>query len=68
MKVPRVTIEELKAKLYANEPITILDVRNPVDYGNSNVKLPGALHITLEEIESRTGEFDSQREVVAYCT
>lgn len=36
MKAPRITKEEVKAKLDGREPVTLLDVRNPVDYGNSN--------------------------------
>jgi len=68
MKAERITKEALKAKIEQGEPVTILDVRNPFDFENSDVKLPGALHIPVADLEARAGEFDPDREVVAYCT
>ncbi|MBI5885906.1 MAG: hypothetical protein HZB85_04905 [Deltaproteobacteria bacterium] len=68
MKAQRITREELRARLEKGEALTILDVRNPFDYQNSGVKLPGAVRIPLDELEARAGELDPAREVVAYCT
>lgn len=68
MKAERITINELKAKIDSGEPVTILDVRNPTDYRNSDVRLPGAVRIPVDELEARAGELDPAREVVAYCT
>ncbi len=68
MKVPRITIEELRKKLDDKDPLTVLDVRSAVDYGNSGFKITGALRITLDELPGRASELDPGQEVVAYCT
>lgn len=68
MKVPRMTIEELRKKIEGNEKITVLDVRNATDYGNSGFKIPGALRIPLEELPVRASELDPEQEAAAYCT
>lgn len=65
--VPRITRDDLKAKLDRNEDFTLLDVRAPGDYDRSDVKLPGAIRVTLDELPSRAGEFDRDKEAVAYC-
>jgi rhodanese-related sulfurtransferase len=43
MSVPRITREELKARLDAGDPPVILDARLKYPYEHSTVKLPGAL-------------------------
>ena len=68
MKAPRITKEELKKKLDANEDVILLDVRNPADYAMSHVRIADAVRIPLEELEKRAGELDRNKEVVAYCT
>lgn len=66
--IPRITKEELKKKMDAKEDFILLDVRNPMDYGSSNVKIPGSRRIPLDELEQRFNELDRAKEVVAYCT
>lgn len=68
MPAPRITKEELKAKMDRGEGFLLLDVRNPTDYADSEVQIPGAKRIPLEDLEKRIGEFDPGKEVVAYCT
>lgn len=68
MTAPRITREEVKRKLDTKEDFVLLDVRNPVDYGKSTVKIPGAVRIPVDELEGRLAELDPAREVVAYCT
>ncbi len=65
---PRITKEELEKKLDLKEDFVLLDVRNPVDYGNSNVKLPGSVRIPLNELDNRLNELDRKKDVIAYCT
>ena len=62
------TPEDLKAWLDTGQPVTILDVRNPQAWSESQVKLPGAIRMPLEEIEARLDEIPPDRPVVAYCT
>ncbi len=68
MKVPRITKEELKAKLDRGEDLLIIDVRNDKAYNRSDVKIPGAIRVPVSEIEFRADEFDRNHEVVTYCT
>lgn len=68
MAIERITKEELKKKLDEGEGVQLLDVRNPVDYGTSDVKIPGAVRIPVGELEMRHTELDRAKEVVAYCT
>lgn len=68
MEAPRIKKEELKKKMDSKEEFTLLDVRNPTDYANSNIKIQGSVRIPLNELEIRLKELDKNKEVVAYCT
>ncbi len=45
--------------------ITVLDVRPAEEYAAGHV--PGAINISLNELEERLEEFDEKQEIVAYC-
>ena len=64
----RITIQQLKRKLDAKEKIVIIDARTGSAWIGSLVKIKGALHITLDELEARMKELPKNREIVAYCT
>ena len=68
MAIERITKEELKKKMERGAPLTVIDVRNPADYGKSKVKIKGAVRMSLDDVETRYAEFDPKIEVVAYCT
>jgi len=55
---------ELLAKM-AEGLVTVLDVRPEDEYGAGH--LPGALNITLAEIENRLHDIPRGQEIVAYC-
>jgi rhodanese-related sulfurtransferase len=46
MPVPRITRDDLKARLDAGDPPVILDARLKYPYEHSTVKLPGAVRVT----------------------
>ena len=48
--VSRVTAEEVKQRMDRGEPMVFLDVRKPEDWASSDVKLPGAMRVTLDEL------------------
>jgi len=64
----RITPEELKEKLEAGEPMTIIDLRHPLDLLPDPQTLPGALRISPEELESRQSEITRGGEIVLFCT
>jgi rhodanese-related sulfurtransferase len=68
MEVPRITVKELKEKLDRGEAVALLDVRNPTAWVNSDVRLPGAVRIAMDDLDSRAEDFDHAMTVVAYCT
>jgi rhodanese-related sulfurtransferase len=49
--------------------VTILDLRNALAWaGEGATKLPGALHMSFEELEQRLREIPLDRDVILYCT
>ena len=70
--VQTITAEELKTKITANQPLTIIDVRSSEGYANSNNTLKGALHFKLRKLKSRLAypplkDLPKDREIVTYC-
>ena len=59
-----VSREELADRLRAGT-VTILDVRPEDEFALGHV--PGAVNVPLRTLEARLSEFDSSREIVAYC-
>ena len=68
LRIARITPEELKGKLDAGEPLMLVDVRHRDEFDAEPSIIPGALHLTTEELEARHGEIPSEREIVLYCT
>ncbi len=62
------TPEALKRRLESAEPVTILDLRHPLDSLTDPRFIPGALRISPDEISARHREIPRDREVVLYCT
>jgi membrane protein DedA with SNARE-associated domain len=64
----RIAPEELKTKIECGEPVTIIDLRHPLDLLPDPRTLPGALRISPEELERRHNEITRDGEVVLFCT
>jgi rhodanese-related sulfurtransferase len=70
--VETITAEELKSKLAANQPVTIIDVRSSEGYAASRSTIQGAMHFKLRRLKSRVAfaplkNVPKDREVVTYC-
>jgi len=70
--VDTITVEELKAKLAGNQPVTIIDVRSPEGYASSATTIKGAIHFKARKIKSRLKyaplkDLPKDREIVTYC-
>jgi adenylyltransferase/sulfurtransferase len=59
------TVQELKERLDAGEPLTLLDVRNPQEY--EVARIPGTVLIPLHELQQRTDELDPAATIVVHC-
>ena len=68
IRIARITPAELKAKLDRGEDILIVDVRDRIDFESEPTIIPGALHLTIEDMDSRHQEIPREREIVLYCT
>ena len=60
-----VTVTELARELRAGRRLTLLDVREPVEW--DIVHLDGATLIPLMALPARIGELDPRSELVVYC-
>jgi membrane protein DedA with SNARE-associated domain len=68
VKGDRITPDELKHKLESGGPLTIIDLRHPLDRLTDPRTLPHALQISPEELEARQGEITRGVEIVLFCT
>jgi len=64
----RISVDGVRERLDRGEPIVFLDVRNPQAWASSDVKVPGAIRIPLDELPDRADELPRGALVVAYCT
>jgi len=68
IRIARITPEELKRRLDDGVDVLVVDVRDRLDFEAEPSIIPGALHLTLEELEDRHHEIPREREIVLYCT
>ncbi len=68
VKGGRMTPQELKAKLDLNEPVTIIDLRHPLDLLPDPHTIPGALRISPDDLEARHAEISRDGEIILFCT
>lgn len=64
----RLEPQELKRQLDSGEPVFIVDLRHPLELVPDPFTLPGALHVSPEQLASRVSEIPHDRDVVLYCT
>ena len=68
INIARITPEELKTKLDGGEEMIVVDVRDRIDFESEPAIIPGALHLTVDELDLRHKEIPREREIVLYCT
>jgi hypothetical protein len=66
--IPRITVQELKAKIDKGEDVVIIDVRAGREYEDSKIKIKGAIRIPIVKLEDRISELPRDREIITYCT
>ena len=65
---PRITVEELKRRMEAGEDFTVIDVRNPKVWAETDTVMPKAIRVPLDELEQNLPRIPKDKPVVAYCT
>lgn len=68
LRVSRITPEELLQMITAGGEVAVVDLRHELEVEHDKVKLPGAIRMTLNELDARHNEIPRDREVVLYCT
>jgi NhaP-type Na+/H+ or K+/H+ antiporter len=65
---PRITPEELAARLMDANPPIVLDVRTRSQYDQDAGQIPGSVRVPPDQIEAWAAKESRARSVVAYCT
>lgn len=65
--IARVTPEEVKQRLDAGENLLILDLRHDVEFKVEPHSIPGAFHLSIEELEKQHQSIPRDREIVLFC-
>lgn len=65
--IPEITPSELKARLDRNDPIVLVDVREPHERAIADLPEVGQKRIPLREVAARAGELDPAAELILYC-
>jgi rhodanese-related sulfurtransferase len=65
---PRITVDELRRRMEAGEDFTVIDVRNPKAWAESNTQIPEAIRVSIDKLELNLPRIPKDKAVVAYCT
>lgn len=68
LRMARITVEQLREKLSRENSVIILDVRSTIEQTMDPVRIPGAIPVAPEEIESKMLDIPMHQEIVLYCT
>jgi rhodanese-related sulfurtransferase len=64
----RLAVSEVRDLIDQGHAVSFIDARNPIAWGSSRVKLPGALRIPVHEVEKHLASLPHDRRLVVYCT
>ena len=68
LRISRITVEELKAKIDAGEDVVIVDLRHAMDFEADPQTIPGAFRMDAGELQEKNEQLPRDRDVVLYCT
>jgi rhodanese-related sulfurtransferase len=64
----RISPEEVNARVLAGEPIIFVDARNAKAWKESDRKIPDAMRVSTDDVESHLDEISRHATIVTYCT
>ena len=68
LRISRISVDELKQKIDAGEPLSIVDLRHSLDFEADPETIPGAFRMDATELGEKPGLLPENREVILYCT
>ena len=64
----RITVDELKRRMEAGEDFVVIDTRNPQAWAQSDVMLPEAIRVPVDNLEEHLRDIPQTKPIVTYCT
>jgi rhodanese-related sulfurtransferase len=64
----RLTVVEVMHLIDGGESVAFIDARNPIAWGSSKVKLPGAIRMPIDEVDRHLPALPRDRRLIVYCT
>jgi rhodanese-related sulfurtransferase len=65
MSVKQISVTELQTKIQNEEPLLLLDVREPSEFKYASI--PNSVLIPLQQIPNRLTELDPKQSIVVIC-
>lgn len=65
---PRISVNDLRKRMEGGEDFTIIDVRKPQVWDQSDTMIPEAIRIPLDNLDENLPRIPKDRPIVAYCT
>ena len=64
----KITAQEVKRRMKKGHYFVFIDTRNSHAWESSDIKLPHARRIPIEQIENRLDEIPAGLPIITYCT
>ena len=68
MAKDKISTKEAHRVYSSGKPVVFVDSRNPKAWATSDVKLPKAIRVPADDVESHINEIDRHATVITYCT
>jgi membrane protein DedA with SNARE-associated domain/rhodanese-related sulfurtransferase len=68
LRMARIGVDELHRLMDAGHAPLVVDVRTPTALAMQPRRIPGAVHVTLQEFDEHVKDLPRDREIILYCT
>jgi membrane protein DedA with SNARE-associated domain/rhodanese-related sulfurtransferase len=68
LEMARIGVDELYGRMQGDAVPVVVDVRSPTAHDLERRRIPGALHVPMQEVERHVRSLPRDREIVLYCT
>ena len=68
LDMARINVDELYERMQGDAVPVVVDVRSPTAQGLERRRIPGAMHVPVQEVERHVRDLPRDREIILYCT
>jgi membrane protein DedA with SNARE-associated domain/rhodanese-related sulfurtransferase len=68
LRISRISVDELHKMMESGENPMILDIRPMTELDIEPLQIRGALHMSMDEVDSRLKEIPLDRDIILYCS